>query len=139
MAFSDYTLIFKSVNYVFETIKKAFLITVGCSAVILAIAGVFLPLLPTTPFLLLAVACFARSSERFHSMLLNNRHFGPTIKNWQQHKCIARKTKFRAYCFILLSFSVSIYFVQILYLQLMLLTMMCGLIYFIYSTADTPS
>jgi uncharacterized membrane protein YbaN (DUF454 family) len=120
----------------FESCKKVILITIGFISVFFAIAGVFLPLLPTTPFLLLALACFARSSKKFHSMLLNNRYFGATINNWQQHKCIEKAVKIKAYCFILFSFSVSIYFVEIIYLKIMLLIMMLGLLCFLYNTAE---
>jgi len=55
----------------------------------LAFVGVFLPLLPTTPFVLLAAACFAKSSERWYRWLLSNRTFGPIIKNWQEEQCIS--------------------------------------------------
>ena len=53
-----------------------------------AVAGVVLPLLPTTPFLLVAAACFARSSEKWHRWLLNHKTFGPIIEKWQQYRCI---------------------------------------------------
>ncbi len=55
----------------------------------LGFIGIFLPLLPTTPFILLAAGCFARSSERWYHWLLSNRTFGPMIKNWQEHQCIS--------------------------------------------------
>jgi len=59
----------------------------------LGAAGVVLPLLPTTPFLLLAAGCFAKSSERWHEWLLNNPTFGPIIRNWQDRRCVSFKTK----------------------------------------------
>jgi hypothetical protein len=65
----------------------------GFVCVGLAIAGAALPLLPTTPFLLLAVFGFARSSKRMHDWLLEHRHFGPLIRNWRDHGCIDRRTK----------------------------------------------
>jgi len=55
----------------------------------LGFSGVFLPLLPTTPLVLLAAGCFAKSSERWHRWLLANPTFGPMIRNWQQHQCIS--------------------------------------------------
>jgi uncharacterized membrane protein YbaN (DUF454 family) len=55
----------------------------------LGIIGIFLPLLPTTPFILLAAGCFAKSSPRWHRWLLTNRTFGPMIKNWEEHQCIS--------------------------------------------------
>ncbi|HDN26544.1 MAG TPA: DUF454 domain-containing protein [Thioploca sp.] len=59
----------------------------------LAALGVFLPLLPTTPFLLIAAGCFAKSSDKWHQWLLSNRIFGPLIKNWHEKKCISTSTK----------------------------------------------
>ena len=55
--------------------------------------GAALPLLPTTPFVLAAAFCFARSSERWHAWLLAHRTFGPLIINWQEHRAISRNTK----------------------------------------------
>ncbi|NWF39849.1 DUF454 domain-containing protein [Mariprofundus sp. NF] len=62
--------------------------TLGFLFLGLGFIGIFLPLLPTTPFILLAAGCFAKSSERWHRWLLANRTFGPIINNWQQHQCI---------------------------------------------------
>ena len=56
----------------------------GMAFVALGFAGVFLPLLPTTPFLLLAAACFARSSPAFHDWLLSHRLLGPYIRDWER-------------------------------------------------------
>lgn len=72
---------------------KAFLIVIGFLAVGLGILGMFLPVLPTTPFLLLAAACFARSSKRFYHWLLNNKWFGSYIKNYREGKGIPIRIK----------------------------------------------
>jgi uncharacterized membrane protein YbaN (DUF454 family) len=55
--------------------------------------GVVLPLLPATPFVLLAAACFARSSEKWHRWLLASATFGPMILNWEQNRCISCRVK----------------------------------------------
>ncbi|WP_395344480.1 YbaN family protein [Ningiella sp. W23] len=68
--------------------KRIILFVCGWLFVILGIVGVLLPLVPTTPFLLLAAFCFSRSSERFHNMLLNHRIFGPSIRDWNDHGVI---------------------------------------------------
>ena len=65
----------------------------GFIFIALASLGVFLPVLPTTPFLIVAAACFAKSSEKWHQWLLNNRTFGPSIRNWEEHRCMSRKSK----------------------------------------------
>jgi uncharacterized membrane protein YbaN (DUF454 family) len=65
----------------------------GMGLVGLAAIGILLPLLPTTPFLLLAAACFARSSDRWHRWLLEHRIFGPIIRNWHTNRCIPRRAK----------------------------------------------
>lgn len=59
----------------------------------LAIVGVFLPLLPTTPFVLLAAACFAQSSERMHRWILANETFGPMVRDWEDQRCITCRVK----------------------------------------------
>lgn len=77
-------------------------LTAGFLLVALAMLGIFLPLLPTTPLLLLAAACFANSSEKWHRWLVEHRLFGPIISNWQHNRCIPRKAKITAVCSILL-------------------------------------
>ncbi|WP_207791527.1 YbaN family protein [Sandaracinobacteroides saxicola] len=68
-------------------------IAFGLTALSLGAIGVVLPLLPTTPFLLLAAFAFARSSPRLHSWLLGHRLFGPFIENWHRHGAISRRVK----------------------------------------------
>jgi uncharacterized membrane protein YbaN (DUF454 family) len=72
--------------------------------------GVVLPLLPTTPFILIAAGCFAKSSPKCHQWLLNNRVFGPVISDWQTHQCITKKTKIIAVCSIILFGGYSVFF-----------------------------
>jgi uncharacterized membrane protein YbaN (DUF454 family) len=75
------------------SLRKGLLIFVGVLSVGLATAGIFLPLLPTTPFLLLAAACFMRSSDRLYRWLVTHKWFGPYIKNYREHKAITRRAK----------------------------------------------
>lgn len=60
---------------------------------LLAAIGVVLPLLPTTPFVLLAAACFAKSSPRLHQWLMDSEVFGPMLADWDQKRCVTRKVK----------------------------------------------
>jgi uncharacterized membrane protein YbaN (DUF454 family) len=92
----------------------------GFVFVALGAFGAFVPLLPTTPFLLLAAACFARSSERWHQWLLNNRTFGPMIHDWDERRCVSRSTKIIALSSILLFGGYAIGFaIDNLYLRLL--------------------
>ncbi|QBY03848.1 DUF454 domain-containing protein [Thalassotalea sp. HSM 43] len=90
--------------------KRFLYLSVGFGFVGLALLGVFLPVLPTTPFLLVAAACFAKSSRRWHNWLLNNKLFGPIIHNWQTNRCIPKKAKRLAVISILLFGGFSVFF-----------------------------
>lgn len=73
-----------------------FLITAGLIAVGLGTVGIFVPLLPTTPFYLLAAACFFRSSDRLYQWLIGNNWCGPYIRNYREHRAIPRHAKILA-------------------------------------------
>jgi len=73
--------------------KKIILITIGWLCVGLAFVGTFVPGIPTTIFLIIALWAFAKSSKKFHSWLLNHKRFGPILQNWESHKVVPRKAK----------------------------------------------
>jgi len=75
------------------TPRRAAWFAFGAAALALAALGVAAPLLPTTPFVLLAAFAFARSSERWHAWLTGHRVFGPLIENWRAHGAISRPAK----------------------------------------------
>ena len=77
-------------------IVKILLITAGTISLAVGAIGVFLPIIPTTPFLLLTAACYLRSSKRMHRWLLNNKWFGEYIRNYQEGRGIPLKTKIAA-------------------------------------------
>jgi uncharacterized membrane protein YbaN (DUF454 family) len=72
--------------------------------------GVVVPVLPTTPFVLLAAACFARSSDRFHQWLLDHRYFGPLVREWRQYRSIPYRTKVFAIAMMAATLTVSVVF-----------------------------
>jgi uncharacterized membrane protein YbaN (DUF454 family) len=74
-------------------VKKTLYKPLGFLFLGLAILGILLPILPGTPFLLLSAWFFARSSKKWHQRLLASELFGPLILNWEQHRCISRRTK----------------------------------------------
>lgn len=90
-------------------IKIYLLIGLGWFFVILGAIGAVLPLLPTTPFLIIALACFAKSSPRFHQMLLEHKWFGPTLAQWENSHTIRRKVKHKVIVLIIATFGVSIF------------------------------
>jgi len=96
------------------------LIALGFMFLALGTVGVFVPFLPTTPFVLLAAACFVRGSRRMHVVLLRSRPFGPIIREWRAHKTIPIRAKRFAQVLIVLSFgSSAILFVPILWLRVL--------------------
>ena len=82
----------------------------GTLFLLIGIIGVFLPVLPTTPFLLLATACYARSSRRFYNWLMNHPAFGTLIVEWRTYRSIPWKIKWAAVATMLLTFGSSILF-----------------------------
>lgn len=100
-------------------------------AVVLAILGLFLPLLPTTPFLLLASACYARSSTRMHTWLLQNRLFGETLRNYENNKAIPLRAKVVALLLLWSSMLFSIWSVSLPALKWMLLAIGLGVTAFL--------
>ncbi len=109
----------RSVKWVL-TIAGTFFVGIG-------IIGIFLPLLPTTPFLLLAAACFARSSKKFYNWLLNNKRFGKYIKNYREGKGIPLKVKVSSISLLWLTIIFSaVFIVSILFIRIILILVAVG-------------
>jgi len=104
-----------------SALVRAVYIGAGTLFLVLGIVGIFLPLLPTTPFVLLAAACYARGSRRFYDWLLANRAFGPMILEWRRHRSLPYRTKVTSIALMSVTLGVSIvFFVESLQLKLLL-------------------
>ncbi|MCS2150794.1 DUF454 family protein [Scandinavium manionii] len=112
--------------------KRTILNIIGWLAVVLGTLGVFLPLLPTTPFILLAAWCFARSSPRFHDWLLYRSWFGGYLRHWQLHKAMPPGAKSRAIVVTLVTFAFSLWLVKILWVRFLLLGILVCLLIFLW-------
>ncbi|TFG47027.1 MAG: DUF454 domain-containing protein [Candidatus Brocadiia bacterium] len=103
------------------------LLVSGFLATALGVLGIFLPVLPTVPFLLLALACFARSSERFHNWLLDHAHFGPIIRPYINGQGMTRASKVKAIALVWASISLSVfYLVELDWVRWLLILISCG-------------
>lgn len=117
---------------------RIFWLLFGFLALGLGIIGIVLPVLPTTPFILLAAFCFAKSSERFHTMLVEHRIFGPLIKDWNKNGAIKPQAKMLAVCMMAVVFAASVlYGVPVYALTLQGLCLM-GAAIFILSRPNGP-
>ncbi len=103
---------------------KALLFIAGWLFVALASIGIFIPLLPTVPFLLLALACFDRSSPRFHQWLLSHEVLGEPIREWQRSRSIPKKSKYIAIGSMIISGGISLCLIEPLYLQIFLVVLL---------------
>lgn len=98
------------------------LLAIGWLSVLLGVIGIFVPVLPTTPFLLLAAACFVRSSRRFYLWLVNHRHLGPWIRDYLEGNGIPLKGKVYAIGLMWVSIGLSCYLVPMPWARAFMLT-----------------
>ena len=91
-------------------VKRVIYLVIGTLALFLGALGIFLPVLPTTPFVILAAACYLRSSKRMHAWILQSRLFGETIENFQAGRGLKRATKIRAIVLMWATISISAFF-----------------------------
>ncbi|HZK35238.1 MAG TPA: YbaN family protein [Bacillota bacterium] len=103
------------------------LIIIGCLAVVVGTIGIFLPILPTTPFLLLAAACLSKGSKRLYNKLMGNRVLGSYIRNYQEGKGLPLPSKIFTIGLLWLSIgSSALFFIGSLALRLLLLLIAIG-------------
>lgn len=112
--------------------QRFLLLSLGWLAIVLGTLGIVLPLLPTTPFVLLAAWCFARSSPRFHHWLLWRSPFGRYLRHWQRHRAMPPGAKGRAILLIIITFAFSLWLVKLFWLRLLLLVLLAILLLFMW-------
>lgn len=100
---------------------RALLVTVGTLSLVLGVVGIVVPILPTTPFLLVAAACYARSSTRLYAWLLGQPSLGRIIAEWRRFRSLPPGVKARALLVVASTFAVSIVVVDGLALRIVLL------------------
>jgi uncharacterized membrane protein YbaN (DUF454 family) len=99
----------------------------GYASLVLGVIGIFVPLLPTTPLLLLAAACFLRSSDSLYRWLTQHRLFGSYILNYQKYRAVSKKTKFVALLVLWTSITISVLFiVPLLWVKVALVVVALG-------------
>jgi uncharacterized protein len=115
-----------------KSILNSFLIGLGTLCVVLGVIGIFLPLVPTTPFILLAAACYMRSSEKHHQRLLQHRWVGRYLRDYHEKKGIPLHAKIISIMFMCFTTSISmLFFVKIFWGRIILLLVALGVIGFL--------
>lgn len=105
----------------------------GWFSLVMGVIGIFLPLLPTTPFILLAAACFARSSPRFYAWITSHHRYGPMIANYLAGRGLPVKAKVMAISLLWISVSFTLFIVSLLWAKLaMLATALAVSLYIIW-------
>ena len=126
---------FSQVN---SNVLRWILVCIGWVSVAGGVVGLFLPLVPTIPFLLLAVACFSRSSERFHTWLTQHNHLGPLLRNYLSGSGIPLRVKTTAICMIWISFPASAFLVvSTWWLQILLIVVAISVTLYLISLPTT--
>jgi uncharacterized protein len=111
---------------------KILLIISGTISLVLGIIGIFIPLLPTTPFLLLTAACYIRSSDKFYRKLIENKIIGNYIRNYREKKTLPFKIKITSIAFLWITILYAIIFVaEYLWLRILLGLIAAGVTYHI--------
>ncbi|MCB1052325.1 MAG: YbaN family protein [Acidobacteria bacterium] len=112
------------------------LLGLGWLSLVIGLIGIFLPLLPTTPFVLFSAGIFAKCHPGLREKLLAHRQFGPIILNWEQRRAIPPRAKRQASLAIFLVFPLSIWAVDPLGLKMMLVGIALVCLLFIWTRPD---
>jgi len=111
----------------------------GWISLALGFIGIFLPILPTTPFILLAAYCFSKSSPQLHHWLTHQPTLGPMIQNWERYGSISKRAKITATVTMVLFFSLSLFMLSVgILLKALLICMAAGVLTFIWTRPLPP-
>lgn len=113
-------------------IWRGVLVVVGTASLVLGVIGIFLPILPTTPFLLVTAACYARASTRLYAWLLGQRSLGPIIIEWRRSRSFPPGVKTRALVAVVITFGVSIVLIDNLVARVVLVVIAAILLTFLF-------
>lgn len=108
-------------------------VTTGWISLVLGVIGIFLPLLPTTPFLILTAFCFSKGSKRLHAWIMNHKVTGPVIRDWNINRVIPKKVKLLACAMILSSITFMWIRIPLLYIKIIASIFSLGMLLFIVS------
>ena len=118
---------------------KLALMAAGWISLSLGVLGIFLPLLPTTPFVLLAAYCFSKSSQRLHHWLIHQPQLGPMILNWERYGSISKRAKVTATVAMIVLFSFSLFILSMgILLKGILMGIATGVLCFIWTRPLPP-
>ena len=109
-----------------QALTRPFFVTVGTLSLAAGIVGIFVPLLPTTPFLLLASACYLRGSKRLHARLLAHPHLGPYIRAFEEGRGLTMRTKAVAIATLWVSMAYTIWIVPLVPVKVALFALACA-------------
>jgi hypothetical protein len=113
--------------------KRTILISLGWLCVGLGFVGVFVPGIPTTIFLIIALWAFTKSSKKLRHWLLNHKRFGPILNNWQQHKVVPRRAKILMVVLMSLAVVLFYYSLQNIYLTIGLIIILVPVAIYVIS------
>lgn len=114
--------------------------TTGWFFFLLGVVGIVLPVVPTTPFMLLALWAFSKSSDRFHHWLYHHKYFGPPLQQWSQHHVIPAPAKVLSISMMSISFAYLLLYRDIhIYILIAVATVMLYAVWFILSKPSYAS
>lgn len=105
-------------------VKRILLLSIGFLSFGAGVIGIYVPLLPTTPLILLALFCFSKSSDRFHQWLVNTNVYKKYVKEFQETRAVSFASKIKILLFLYVSVGISIYFIDFRFIRLGLVGML---------------